>query len=121
MSKLKPNIITPFNDKLRVKNLILEVIDDSWIFQHTPDSISLNGELFTLTLLDKKLVFQDVQVDSYSDYIDIYLYGLKITESSYGVVDNGSDIIITFTDGITLNPETVTADGFLVKGKIVSR
>lgn len=121
MTKPKPNIITPFDDKLRTKNLVLEVIDDAWIYQHTPDSLSLDGELFTLTLSNKKFVFEEIKVDNLSDYVDVYLTGLKIDGASYGIIDDGSDIVITFTESITLNPELVSASDFTVKGKIVSR
>ena len=63
-SKPKPNVITPFNDKQRFKNLVLEVIKDMEVFTHVPDSISLDGNIFTLTLSNKKLVYQDVSVDA---------------------------------------------------------
>jgi hypothetical protein len=46
--KNKPNIVTSFNDKQRFKNLVLEVIGDSQIYSLIPDSISLDGNLFTL-------------------------------------------------------------------------
>ena len=36
-NKPKPKIITPFDDKQRFKNLVLEVIKDMEIFTHTPD------------------------------------------------------------------------------------
>ena len=121
MIKSKPNVIVPFNDKLRIKNLVLEVINDSWIYQYTPDSISLNGELFTLTLLDKKFVFEDIKVDNLSDYVDVFLTGLKRTADQYNVIDNGSNIVITFNQGITFRPDLVTESDFFVKGKIVNR
>jgi hypothetical protein len=121
MIKRKPNIIVPFNDKLRTKNLVLEVINDSWIYQHTPDSISLNGELFTLTFLDKKFVFEDIKVDSLSDYVDVFLQGLKRTSDQYSVIDNGSNIVITFNQSIAFRPDLITASDFFVKGKIVNR
>ena len=70
MSKSKPNIITPFNDRDRFKALVQEVINDTTIFTHVPDLISLSGELFTLTLSNKKFVFQDIEVDKLSDYVD---------------------------------------------------
>jgi len=121
MSKIKPNIITPFNDKQRFKNLVLEVISDSTIYTLTPDSISLNGVLFTLTLSNKKFVFEDIKVDVLSDYVDVYLQGIKKTSDVYLVTDNGSDIIITFTDDITRRPNDIIRTDFSVKGKIVSR
>lgn len=121
MSKIKPNIITPFNDKQRFKDLVLEVISDTSIFTHIPDSISLNGVLFTLTLSNKKFVFEDIKVDGTSDYVDVYLQGIKKPADVYNVTDNGSDIIITFTENITLRPVDIVANDFSVKGKIVSR
>ena len=122
MTKLKPNIITPFNDKQRFKDLVQEVINYTTIFTHVPDLLSLSVVLFTLTLLNKKFVFEDVKVDALSDYIDVYLQGVKKSASSYTVTDDGTNIIINFTENITLRPQDITeANEFLVKGKIVSR
>jgi ribosome biogenesis SPOUT family RNA methylase Rps3 len=120
-SKPKPNIITPFDDKQRFKNLVQEVINDTTIFTHTPDSISLSGVLFTLTLSNKKFIFEDIKVDIESDYVDIYLQGVKKPADIYSVTDNGTDIVINFTDNITLRPEDIVNTDFSVKGKIVSR
>jgi len=120
-SKKKPNIITPFDDKKRFKDLILEVFKDMEIFKHIPDSISLEGSLFTLVLSNKKLIYQDVAVDANSDYVDIYLQGIKKTSSSYEVTDNGTNIVIVFNESITLDPGSIVNTDFLVKGKIVSR
>jgi len=121
MSKIKPSIVTPFNDRQRFKDLVQEVISDTTIFTLIPDSISLNGVLFTLTLSNKKFVFEDIKVDRLSDYVDIYLQGIKKTADTYSVTDNGSDIIINFTENITLRPPDIVANDFAVKGKIVSR
>jgi len=120
-SKPKPDIVTPFDDKLRFKNLVQEVIDDTTIFTHVPDSISLDGVLFTLTLANKKFVFEEIKVDSLSDYVDVYLQGVKKTSDGYSVTDNGTNIVINFTKNITLNPPLIVASDFSVKGKIVSR
>lgn len=120
-SKPKPNIITPFDDKQRFKNLVQEVINDTTIFTHTPDSISLSGVLFTLTLSNKKFIFEDIKVDIESDYVDIYLQGVKIAADIYSVTDNGTDIVINFTESIALSPEEIVNTDFSVKGKIVSR
>lgn len=117
----RPNIITPFNDKKRFKDLVLNVISDSSIYSITPDSISLDGVLFTLTLLNKKFVFEDMKVDNLQDYVDIYLQGIKKPSNTYSVTDDGTNIIINFTQNITLKPDEIVADEFLVKGKIVSR
>ena len=121
MSRPKPNIITPFNDRQRFKSLVQEVINDTTIYTHVPDSISLNGTLFTLTLSNKKFVFEDIKVDVLSDYIDVYLQGIKKFANTYSVTDNGSDIIINFTENITLRPQDIVSTDFSVKGKIVSR
>ena len=120
-SKPKPNIITPFNDRERFKNLVQEVINDTTIFTHVPDSISLSGVLFTLTLSNKKLNYDDIKVDESSEYVDVYLQGIKKDASSYSVTDNGTNIVINFTENITLAPELIVNTDFSVKGKIVSR
>jgi len=120
-SRKKPNIVTPFDDKQRFKNLIQDVFNDMEIFSHVPDSISLNGVLFTLTLSNKKFVYEEVSVDNLSDYIDIYLQGIKKMASTYSVTDNGTDIVINFTENITLVPADIVKEDFSVKGKIVSR
>ena len=121
MSKIKPNIITPFDDKQRFKNLVQEIINDTTIFTHVPDSISLNGVLFTLTFSNKKFVYEDIKVDILSDYVDIYLQGIKKNADTYTVTDDGTNIIINFTKTITLDPPSIVKTDFLVKGKIVSR
>ena len=121
MSKLKPSVITPFNDRQRFKDLVLEVISDTSIFTLIPDSISLDGVLFTLTLLNKKFVFEDIKVDNLSDYVDVYLQGIKKSADKYLVTENGTDIIIAFTENITLSPLEIVVSDFSVKGKIVSR
>ena len=121
MSKIKPNIITPFNDRQRFKSLVHDVIDDMTIYTIVPDSISLNGDLFTLTLSNKKFIFEEIKVDSLSDYIDVYLQGVKKYADSYTVTVTDSNIIITFTESITFTPSLIVVDDFLVKGKIVSR
>ena len=120
-SRKKRNIVTPFDDKQRFKNLIQDVFNDMEIFNHVPDSISLNGVLFTLTLSNKKFVYEEVSVDNLSDYIDIYLQGIKKMASTYSVTDNGTDIVINFTENITLVPADIVNTDFSVKGKIVSR
>ena len=120
-SKPKPDIVTPFDDKLRFKNLVQEVINDTTIFTHVPDSISLSGVLFTLTLSNKKFNFDELKVDSNLDYTDVYLQGIKKDADTYSVTDNGTDIVINFTENITLAPELIVNTDFSVKGKIVSR
>lgn len=121
MSKIKPSIVTPFNDRQRFKNLVQEVINDTTIFTHIPDTISLNGVLFTLTLLNKKFTFEDIKVDDLSDYVDIYLQGIKKTSDTYSVTESGNDIVIIFNQQVTLVPSEIVVTDFSVKGKIVSK
>ena len=120
-SKKKPNIIVPFNDRKRFKNLIQEIINDTTIFTHVPDSISLVGVLFTITLSNKKFVYEEVKVDALSDYVDVYLQGVKTTSTLYSVTDNGSDIIIQTNETICADPSSIVKEDFVVKGKIVTR
>jgi hypothetical protein len=120
-NKQKPNIITPFNDRKRFKDLIREVISDTTIFTHTPDSISLSGVLFTITLANKKFVYEDVKVDNLADYIDVYLQGVKKSSTLYSVTDDGTNIILQTNETITQRPDLIVSSDFLVKGKIVAR
>ena len=120
-NKQKPNIITPFNDRKRFKDLIREVISDTTIFTHTPDSISLSGVLFTITLANKKFVYEDVKVDNLADYIDVYLQGVKKSSTLYSVTDDGTNIILQTNQTITQRPDLIVGSDFLVKGKIVAR
>lgn len=120
-NKQKPNIITPFNDRKRFKDLIREVISDTTIFTHTPDSISLSGVLFTITLANKKFVYEDVKVDNLADYIDVYLQGVKKSSTFYSVTDDGTNIILQTNQTITQRPDLIVSSDFLVKGKIVAR
>jgi len=117
----KPNIIVPFDDKQRFKDLVLQVINDTAIYSHNVDSLFLSGELFTLTLNNKKFVFEEIKVDNLSDYVDVYLMGVKKTSDTYSVIDNGTNIVISFNQGITYTPNEIIASDFLIKGKIVSR
>lgn len=122
MSKPRPNISPiPFNDRQRVKNLVLNVLDDMDVNNVVPDSISLDGKLFTLILSNKKFVYEEIKVDVESDYIDVYLQGIKKTSNTYNVTDDGTNIVISFTENITLVPEEIVKEDFVVKGKIVNR
>jgi hypothetical protein len=119
MSKVQPSIVTPFNDKQRFKNLVLEVINDTTIFTHIPDYISLNGVLFTLTFLNKKFTFEEIKVDLTSDYVDVYFQGIKKPSDTYTIVESGNNIVITFNQNITLVPEEIVRTDFSVKGKLL--
>ena len=58
--------------------LIQNIFDDMFVSHHTPNSISLDGVLFTLTLSNKKFVTEELKIDSSSDYVDIYLQSAKL-------------------------------------------
>ena len=119
MIKTPPKINVPFDNKQRFKNLVLEVITDTNIFTHIPDLISLNGVLFTLTLLNKKFTFEEIKVDLTSDYVDVYFQGIKKPSDTYNIVESGNNIVITFNQNITLVPEEIVSTDFSVKGKLL--
>jgi|SRR6056300_506601 hypothetical protein len=139
----KPHIdlgsITKRRDRESFKNFVLEVIDDTFIFEVIPTSISLNGELFTLVLgpVDNsnppdgdyddpqydegvyvqdvkdikgyRFVYEDLVVADSKDYLDVYLYGVKQIDN-YNVTFDDTSITITFTEGITRIPADVVSD-----------
>jgi hypothetical protein len=53
--------------------------------------------------------------------VDVYLQGIKKPADTYTVTDNGTNIVINFTENITLDPPSIVNTDFSVKGKIVSR
>jgi DNA polymerase elongation subunit (family B) len=57
-------------------------------------------------------------VDDITDYIDIYLYGVKQPQNRYSVAQIGNDIVVEFTADITRLPREVSASDFEIKGKI---
>tara|TARA_Y100000996_G_scaffold366241_1_gene311427 strand:- start:575 stop:940 length:366 start_codon:yes stop_codon:yes gene_type:complete len=121
MTRKKPDIIVKFNTKGQSANLIENIFDDMFVTHHTPDSISLEGVIFTLTLSNKKFLDEEVKIDSSSDYVDIYLQSVKINSNKYEVVDNGTNVVVTFNQALVAEPADIVAGDFLVKGKIVSR
>ena len=121
MSRKKPNIITPYDTKGQSNDFIQNIFDDMFISHHTPNSLSLDGILITLTLSDKKFLDEELKIDSSSDYVDIYLQSVKTPSSYYEIVDDGTNIVVTFNQAIAASPGDIVAGDFLVKGKIVSR
>ena len=121
MSRKKPDIIVTYDNKAKSNDLIQNIFDDMFVSHHTPDSISLDGVLFSLTLSNKKFLDEELKIDSSSDYVDIYLQGVKQPSSRYGVEDNGTNVVVTFNQSIVDSPGDIVAGDFLVKGKIVSR
>jgi hypothetical protein len=118
----KPHIdlgsITKKRDREAFKNFVLEVIDDTFIFEVIPTSISLDGDNFTLVLNGYRFVYEDLVVADSKDYLDVYLYGVKQPNDRYGVTFDDTSITITFTENITRVPADVVRTDFEVKGKI---
>lgn len=118
----RPNIPTgAYNDKARIKNLINEVVGDALFYNSfIPDLVYLDGVIFTLVLENKKFNFEELQVDNASEYLDIFLQDIKKTSDSYSVTTTDTNIVITFNQTITLRPQDIVPEDFLIKGKIVS-
>jgi hypothetical protein len=125
MSRKKPNININNSslpgDRSQLKALVLQAITDTFIYSYYPNDIILDGtgNLFTLYLYNKYIVVEALQVDNYSDYIDVYLYGVKQPNSRYTVTTDGTDIRIEFNISITRVPADVIKTDFEIKGKIV--
>ena len=124
MARKKPNIdlgnITKRRDREFFKDFVLEVIEDTFIFEANPTSISLDGAtetLFTLVLEGYRFVYEDLVVSDSKDYLDVYLYGVKQMEN-YDVTFDDTSITITFDESITRVPADVVETDFEIKGKI---
>ncbi len=124
MSRKIPNINIDTTQKLRdrlgFKQFVLKVNSDTFIYTYTPNSISLDesGRLITLTLLNKKFIFDILEVDNVKDYIDVYLFGIKQPQDKYEVDSTDTNIIVTFTSDVTRLPNEVSSNNFEIKGKI---
>lgn len=124
MARIKPHIdlgtITKRRDRESFRNFVLEVIDDTFIYEFTPTSISLDGELFTIVLgpVDNstpadsdyvdfgdikgyRFIYEDLQVSAIEDFVDVYLYGVKQTSDRYEVqvFKESTRINSNFSDG----------------------
>ena len=119
-SRKKPDIVVPHSNKSLSNSLINDVINDFFIYRYTPDSLNLDGVLFTLTLNNKKFVYQEIKLDKDHDYVDIYLQGTFVPSNTYSIVESGNNIVITFNQTITLDPGSIVASDFEVRGKIVN-
>jgi hypothetical protein len=106
-------------DRLGFKEFVLQVNTDTFIYTYTPNTIELNDDIyFTLYLINKRFIFDLLEIDNVRDYVDIYLFGVKQPQDRYDVSVTTTDIIITFTKDITRLPNEVIASNFEVKGKI---
>jgi hypothetical protein len=124
MSRVVPNIKIDTTQKLRdragFKEFVLRVNTDTFTYSHKPNTISLeNQTFFTLTLENKRFIFDILEVDDVTDYVDVYLFGVKQPQDRYNVEVVGNNIIVTFTADITRLPNQVSAADFEIKGKIV--
>jgi hypothetical protein len=59
-----------------------------------------------------------LEVDSFKDYIDVYLFGVKQPQDRYDVRVDANNIIVTFLVDITRVPADVNTTDFEIKGKI---
>jgi hypothetical protein len=121
MSRPRPNISIPSVKKSRqvFKNFVLEVIEDSFKFEFTPDEIQLiDGELFVLTLTNKKFIEDTLKIDVPSDYVKIYLLSVEQPQDRYTITQSGNNIIITFSESITRLPQDVIKENFRIRGRI---
>lgn len=105
-TRKKPQVdvgnITKQRDRQFFQDFVLEVIEDTFIYEFIPTSISLSGEFFTLTLgpVDNnsdgdysdlndirgyRFAYEDLVVDTAIDYLDVYLYGVKQEKNRYRV------------------------------------
>ncbi len=106
--------------RLEFKNFVLRVNTDTFIYSYVPDILEVTDNvLFTLTLLNKKFLFDLLEVDDVRDYIDVYLFGVKQPQNRYDVNVSGNNIIVTFTADVTRLPNEVPVSAFEIKGKIV--
>jgi hypothetical protein len=124
MGRALPNI-SRANDlqkrnRLAFKEFVLNVNKDTFIYQFTPSSISLDEteKLFTLNLVNKRFIIDILEVDSFKDYINVYLFGVMQPQDRYEVSITDTDIIVNFISDITRLPAEVKITDFEVKGKI---
>lgn len=121
MSRPRPNIRIPSVKKSRqvFENFVLEVIEDSFKFEFTPDEIQLiDGEIFVLTLTNKKFIEDTLKVDVPSDYVKIYLLSVEQPQDRYTITQSGNNIVITFSESITRLPQDVIKENFRIRGRI---
>ena len=123
MSRTVPNIDINATQKLRdragFKNFVLQVATDTFIYSYNPNTIQIvDGIYFTLTLQNKRFIFDILELDNVKDYIDVYLFGVKQPQDRYTVVVDGNNIIVTFISDVTRLPNEVNTTNFEIKGKI---
>jgi hypothetical protein len=124
MNRTTPNIelgtTLKKRDRMDFKSFVTGVVTDTFIYQFNPNAIGLDetGELFTLSLFNKRFIVDNLQVDRVKDYIDVYLFGVKQPQNRYDVSFGNNNIIVTFNQPITRVPADVLVGNFEIKGKI---
>ena len=123
MSRIVPNIDINATQKLRdragFKNFVLQVATDTFINSYNPNTIQVINEIyFTLTLENKRFIFDILELDNVKDYIDVYLFGVKQPQDRYTALVDGNNIVVTFVADITRLPAEVKEIDFEIKGKI---
>jgi hypothetical protein len=123
MSRTVPNIDINATQKLRdragFKDFVLQVATDTFIYSYNPNTIQIaDGIYFTLTLENKRFIFDILELDNVKDYIDVYLFGVKQPQDRYTALVDGSNIVVTFVADITRLPNEVKKTDFEIKGKI---
>jgi hypothetical protein len=123
MRRQIPNISLDTTQKLRdraaFRDFVLRVNADTFTYAYNPDTIEVENEIyFTLTLVNKRFIFDILEVDDVTDYIDVYLFGVKQPQDRYKASVNSNNIVVTFVANITRLPKEVSAADFEIKGKI---
>ena len=123
MSRPVPNINIDTTQKLRdragFKEFVLRVNTDTFTYSYNPDSILVVDDVFfTLTLQNKRFIFDILEIDDVRDYVDVYLFGVKQPQDRYNIEVVENNIIVTFVADITRWPKEVKATDFEIKGKI---
>ena len=123
MGRTVPNIDINSTQKLRdrvgFKDFVLQVATDTFIYSYNPTTILVTDEIyFTLTLQNKRFIFDILELDNVKDYIDVYLFGVKQPQDRYTALVDGNNIVVTFVADITRLPAEVKEIDFEIKGKI---
>lgn len=124
MARRLPNINVNSTQKLRnreeFKKFVLQVNTDTFIYSYIPNYIEVSEDktLITLSLINKKFIFDILEIDNVKDYIDVYLFGVKQPQDRYMVDVDDTNIFVTFTVDITRLPAEVKTTDFEIKGKI---
>jgi hypothetical protein len=124
MARALPNIdlksTVKKRDRTDFKKFVLQVNTDTFIYSYFPNYIDLSEDrsLITLTLINKKFIFDILELDNVKDYIDVYLFGVKQPQDRYEVNWDDTNIIVIFTVDITRLPAEVKTTDFEIKGKI---